>query len=76
MGKKNRAGLNILTISDALLSNLCFFLRYYTNMAPVSAAEGQRKWRETLKASGSYEAYKAKRIQQEISPEKDNIWKP
>ena len=29
-------------------------------MAPVSAAERQRKRREKLKASGSYQAYKAK----------------
>ena len=29
-------------------------------MAPVPAAERHRKWREKLKASGSYEAYKAK----------------
>ena len=33
---------------------------YYFNMEPVSAAERQKKQREKLKASGSYDAYKAK----------------
>ena len=42
------------------LGNLCFFIRYYTIMALVSAAERQGRRREKSKASDSYEVYKAK----------------